>query len=155
MSPSLLDESFRERAEEQLSALESQLDVAEENVKELGEKRARIKAEVMALRQLLAIDDGQAIDSGGNSPRYTVDPRDVAITILREKEGDEMHYKMLAEEVVQRGGHLPEKAPEAALNAIMNRDERFVRPHRRGFYALREHYPRLKENAGRRHSKGN
>ena len=151
MNLSLLDESFRESAERQLSELETQLTVAEENVKELGEKRAQIKAEVTALRQLLSIDDGEPIETGLHAPRYTIDPRDVAVAVLREKEGAEMHYKMLAEEVVNRGGHLPEKAPEAALNAIMNRDDRFVRPHRRGFYALREHYPKLKENAGRRH----
>lgn len=146
-----LEEGFRLEAERQLGGLETQLKAADENIKELELERAQIKAEVAALRSLLAIDDGQPVNVPSGAPRYTIDPRDVAIEILREKNGDEMHYKLLAQEVVQRGGHLPEKSPEAALNAIMNRDNRFVRPRRRGFYALREHHPRVKENAGRRH----
>lgn len=146
-----LEAGFRQEAERQLNELESQLRVADENIKGLERERSQINAEVVALRSLLAIDDGEPIDVPSNAPRYTIDPRDVAIEILREKNGEEMHYKLLAHEVVQRGGHLPEKSPEAALNAIMNRDKRFVRPHRRGFYALREHHPRVKENAGRRH----
>ena len=146
-----LEERFRKEAERQLGELEAQLRVSDENMKVLELERAQIKAEVAALRSLLAIDDGQPIDLPNSAPRYTIDPRDVAIEILREKNGEEMHYKLLAQEVMQRGGHLPEKSPEAALNAIMNRDQRFVRPNRRGFYALREHHPRVKENAGRRH----
>ena len=146
-----LEERFRKEAERQLGELEAQLRVSDENVKVLELERSQIKAEVAALRSLLAIDDGQPIDLPNSAPRYTIDPRDVAIEILREKNGEEMHYKLLAQEVMQRGGHLPEKSPEAALNAIMNRDQRFVRPNRRGFYALREHHPRVKENAGRRH----
>ena len=146
-----LEERFRKEAERQLNELETQLRVSDENMKVLEFERAQIKAEVAALRSLLAIDDGQPIDLPNSAPRYTIDPRDVAIEILREKNGEEMHYKLLAQEVMQRGGHLPEKSPEAALNAIMNRDQRFVRPNRRGFYALREHHPRVKENAGRRH----
>ena len=146
-----LEERFRKEAERQLGELEAQLRVSDENMKVLELERSQIKAEVAALRSLLAIDDGQPIDLPNSAPRYTIDPRDVAIEILREKNGEEMHYKLLAQEVTQRGGHLPEKSPEAALNAIMNRDQRFVRPNRRGFYALREHHPRVKENAGRRH----
>ena len=146
-----LEARFRQEAERQLSELEAQLRIADENMKRLDLERSQVNAEVVALRSLLAIDDGQPIDVPNNAPRYTIDPRDVAIEILREKSGEEMHYKLLAQEVVQRGGHLPEKSPEAALNAIMNRDKRFVRPNRRGFYALREHHPRIKENAGRRH----
>ncbi len=146
-----LEERFRKEAERQLGELEAQLRVSDENMKVLELERSQIKAEVAALRSLLAIDDGQPIDLPNSAPRYTIDPRDVAIEILREKNGEEMHYKLLAQEVMQRGGHLPEKSPEAALNAIMNRDQRFVRPNRRGFYALREHHPRVKENAGRRH----
>ena len=146
-----LEAGFRQEAERQLSGLEDRLKATEENIRELDGERSQINAEVVALRSLLAIDDGQPIDDHVNARRYAVDPRDVAIEILREKSGEEMHYKVLADAVVDRGGHLPEKSPAAALNAIMNRDNRFVRPNRRGFYALREHHPRVKENAGRRH----
>ncbi len=146
-----LGEGFRKQAEQQLAGLEDRLKATEKNIRELDAERSQINAEVVALRSLLAIDDGQEIHEQSSARRYAVDPRDVAIKILREQNGEEMHYKVLAQAVVDRGGHLPEKSPAAALNAIMNRDKRFVRPNRRGYYALREHHPRVKENAGRRH----
>lgn len=146
-----LGEGFRKQAEHQLAGLEDRLKATEKSIRELDAERSQINAEVVALRSLLAIDDGQEIHDQSNARRYAVDPRDVAIKILREQNGEEMHYKVLAQAVVDRGGHLPEKSPAAALNAIMNRDRRFVRPNRRGYYALREHHPRVKENAGRRH----
>lgn len=146
-----LEEGFRKQAGLQLSGLEARLRETEASIKELETERSQINAEVGALRSLLAIDDGQPINDAATARRYAIDPRDVAIEILREKDGEEIHYRVLADAVVDRGGHLPEKSPAAALNAIMNRDRRFVRPNRRGFYALREHHPRVKENAGKRH----
>lgn len=146
-----LEETFRREAKRQLSELETRLSETEGNIRVLDAERSKINAEVIALRSLIAIDDGQPVDDRASASAYAADPRDVAVAILREKNGEDMHYKLLAQEVVDRGGHLPEKSPAAALNAIMNRDRRFVRPNRRGFYALREHHPRVKENAGRRH----
>ena len=145
-----LEQGFRRQAENQLAELKSRLREADENARKLDTQRNQINAEVLALRSLLAIDDGQSIDDQSRSPLYAVDPRDVAVEILREKSGEEMHYRLLAQEVLLRGGHLPPKSPAAALNAIMNRDQRFVRPNRRGYYALREHHPSIKVNAGRR-----
>ena len=154
MSTSHLEVGFRQLAEEQLAGLESMLEETEETIRQLDVKRSQINAEVLALRALLAIDSGQPIEDHVNSSPYAIDPRDVAIEVLREKDGEEVHYKLLANEVVHRGGRLPSKSPAAALNAIMNRDERFVRPNRRGYYALREHHPDVLENAGRRHTRG-
>ena len=155
MSTSHLGVDFRQQAEQQLAELEGRLAEAEDSIRRLDAKRSQINAEVLALRSLLAIDSGEPIDDHMSTSPYAIDPRDVAIEVLREKEGEEMHYKSLAQEVVHRGGRLPSKSPAAALNAIMNRDDRFVRPNRRGFYALREHHPNIKENAGRRHARVN
>ena len=80
-----LEARFRQEAERQLSELEAQLRIADENMKRLDLERSQVNAEVVALRSLLAIDDGQPIDVPNNAPRYTIDPRDVAIEILREK----------------------------------------------------------------------
>ena len=99
MNKRYLEEGFRKEAERQLGELETQLRKADENIKDRERERSQIKAEVAALRSLLAIDDGQPLDVLNSTPRYTIDPRDVAIEILREKNGEEMHYKMLAQEV--------------------------------------------------------
>ncbi len=154
MSTSYLETGFRQLAERQLLELESKLKEAEDSIRRLDEERSQINAEVLALRSLLAIDSGQPIDEHVNSHPYAVDPRDAAIEVLREHGGKDMHYKLLAGEVMHRGGRLPSKSPATALNAIMNRDDRFVRPNRRGYYALREHHPDVKENAGRRNARG-
>ncbi len=153
MMKSHLVEGFRQQAEDQLAKLEATLSETEESIRRLDADRAQINAEVLALRSLLAIDDGQPLESHVRSQPYAMGVKDVAIEILREHEGREMHYKILADEVLERGGKLPVKSPSAALNAIMNRDDRFVRPTKRGYYALREHYPDVEENAGRRHSR--
>ena len=155
MTKSHLATGFRQQAEDQLAKLEAALREAEESIRHLDAERAQINAEVLALRSLLAIDDGEPLQDRVRSHPYAVGAKDVAIEILRESDGREMHYRLLADEVVQRGGNLPAKSPAAALNAIMNRDERFVRPSKRGFYALREHHPSIRENVGTRHSRSN
>ncbi len=63
-----------------------------------------------------------------------------------------MYYKDLAEEVMRRGGVLNGKTPGATLNARMVRDERFVRPTSKGYYALREDYPAARNVGARRHA---
>ena len=60
-----------------------------------------------------------------------------------------MYYKELAQEVLSRGGTLNGATPAATLTARMVRDERFVRPTAKGFYALRRDYPTAR-NVGAR-----
>jgi hypothetical protein len=62
-----------------------------------------------------------------------------------------MYYKELADEVIKRGGVLGGKAPEATLTARLVRDERFVRPTSKGFYALRADYPNAPNVGARKH----
>ena len=52
-----------------------------------------------------------------------------------------MHYKDLAEEVKAQGGDLSGENAAQVLVARLVKDDRFVRPARRGFYGLREDYP--------------
>ena len=75
---------------------------------------------------------------------------DLAEKILIHRGKEPMHYRELAEEVMRRGGRLRGRDPAAAMNAVLNRDERFVRPFRRGYYSLRSLHPKLKRNVGAR-----
>jgi exonuclease VII small subunit len=61
-----------------------------------------------------------------------------------------MYYKDLADAVVDRGGDLRGNNPAQILVAQLVRDkETFVRPDRKGYYALREDYPKAR-NVGER-----
>ena len=56
-----------------------------------------------------------------------------------------MYYKDLAAEVQNRGGDISGENAAQILVARLVKDERFVRPVRKGFYALRKDYPRAKK----------
>ena len=77
------------------------------------------------------------------------DPVVLAQSILQEMEGEPVYYRDLARLVMQRGGELPGADPAQVLVSRLVRDDRFVRPTRRGWYALREHHLRAK-NVGAR-----
>ena len=79
---------------------------------------------------------------------------DIAAEILAERERNPMHYKELAEEVQARGGIFSGENVAALLNARLVNDDRFVRPVRKGFYALRRDYPDAK-NVGARKRRRN
>jgi hypothetical protein len=63
--------------------------------------------------------------------------------------GRELHYKELATELQLRGISIPGKDPPINLVAHIHEDPRLIRP-KRGVYALREWYPRLKASVGTR-----
>ena len=66
---------------------------------------------------------------------------DIAVGILEEKAGEPAHYKVLATEVKARGGKISSANPASVLLTRLVRDDRFVRPERRGFYALKKDHP--------------
>ncbi len=166
MSYSHLDNDFMEAASSQLSALRERLQSIEEQISELEEERKVIRGDVYAIERLLKLpaDESSSSSSQGNSvgmdaphlpPRLQgdADAADIAVEVLSERNREPMHYQALADEVVQRGGNLPIGSPGATLNGIMNRDERFVRPFRRGYYALVSDYPNVKNGVGTRRKK--
>lgn len=74
---------------------------------------------------------------------------DVAEQVLDERNGEPMHYKQLAHEVMSRGAKINGDNPGATLTARMVLDPRFVRPTAKGFYALRRDHPTAR-NVGAR-----
>ena len=76
---------------------------------------------------------------------------DIAEAILAERQGEPMNYRELAEEVDRRGGDLGDHTGAATrLVARMVRDQRFVRPTSKGFYALRSDHPNVRSVGARR-----
>ncbi|MCY3831522.1 MAG: HTH domain-containing protein [Chloroflexi bacterium] len=95
-----------------------------------------------------------------SSSRSTPTPQlmDMVENVLRERKGEPMHYRDLAEELVQRGAVIRGQDPAGALVSRMTQDDkrraegerRFVRPTSKGFYALREDYPNARNVGARR-----
>ncbi len=69
---------------------------------------------------------------------------DVAYEILLARGKNPMHYEELAVAVVEAGGMLGGESPAQTLVARLSRDQRFVRPEKRGWYAAKDHYPKSK-----------
>lgn len=145
MEHSYLGDDFRIAATDQLNVLEKQLHDLDEQIRELGEERRSVFASIVSLRQLL--------EKSGEDSELKKDPLELAFQILLESRGEDIHFKELAKEVVKLGGVLSGAYPANALNRMMNSDSRFVRPRRRGHYALRQDYPDLKKNVGARRRK--
>lgn len=82
----------------------------------------------------------QAIESSGN----TTDPLEIAYAILEKRGAEPIYYRELADLVRQKGGDLEGSDPAMTLISMLVSDDRFVRPFRRGWYALRAHYPKVK-----------
>lgn len=78
----------------------------------------------------------------------------IAEDILKQRGGADMHYSELADAVRKQGGNLPQhaKSRHDTLIRMMNEDpqQRFIRPKRRGFYALTADHPGTQSVGSRR-----
>ena len=83
---------------------------------------------------------------------------DMVEQVLRERKGEPMHYRDLADELIRRGAVIRGQDPAGALVSRMTQDNnrraeedrRFIRPTSKGFYALREDYPQARNVGARR-----
>ncbi len=74
--------------------------------------------------------------------------------ILRERNGEHMNFRSLYGELKNLGVEITVKRPEIRLTQALAYDDRFVRPKRRGHYALREDYPDTRNVGERKNRKG-
>ena len=116
------------------------------------------------LQALLASEppaNSQPVQSGRRtSSPSTPTPQlmDMVVDVLRERAGEPMHYRDLADELIKRGAIIRGQDPAGALVSRMTQDDnrrdeadkRFIRPTSKGFYALREDYPNARNVGARR-----
>ncbi len=145
----------------------------------LQEERERLQQDIELLRQqveakewrlthVIALLDGSA-PAPGTAPAQkrrrspgtstaTWQLLEMAVEVLRERNGEPMHYRDLADELVRRGAIIHGKDPASGLVSRMTQDDarrdeeerRFVRPTSKGFYALREDYPNARNVGAKR-----
>lgn len=158
-----LDGDFLRSAKVQLESLESRLNEINDEIAELEQEQRTLESHINALQRLLGsarsgVDHKISVGLTANAGMTMTHtrrarqrpPMDIAEEILSERNGEHMHYRELTEEVMNRGGELPEGSPDVALNVMMNRDSRFIRPFRRGYYALRKDHPNVRHSVGSR-----
>ena len=141
LEQALLEE--QEALEEEQLLLRAQASEIETRLREIEHRLELVNGLMQAPRNRATPYQGK----NGTSPK----PRavDVAFQVLTESSPEPMYYKDLAQEVKGRGGDLSGENTAQILVARLVNDERFVRPIRKGFYALRKDYPRA-QNVGQR-----
>ena len=130
-----MDDLFTSNEKE---TLKEKLLLLENRIVDRDKVQTKDKADVERIRGLLGYSDNVADSATLTGIRLT----DIAEQILLELPyGTEMNYRRLAEEVEKRGGVVNGKSKNDTFNAHISRDKRFCRPNRKGYYALRAHYP--------------
>ena len=137
----LLGEQSRLRIVSQ--ELREQISAAEEKLKEVEERLVHVGG---LLGPNYASDD-ESEESPLPDSRGI---EDIAVDILNERNREPMHYRELAKEVEARGANIPGVDKDHTLIARLVKDDRFVRPTRRGFYALRKDHPDAKSVGARK-----
>ena len=130
------------RLDNERQALQEQIATAESRLRE-------IQARLRHVEGLLGTSESsdKMLTEVTNPARRPL--TDIAEQVLAEREREPMHYVDLTREVQARGGDLSgDNAPNILVARLVN-DDRFVRPVRKGFYALRSDYPNAK-NVGAR-----
>jgi hypothetical protein len=145
-------------------ALENEKAVLEAKYVDIDKQLTALRAEneavsarlshIVALLKEPGAEDQNAAGSSQARPANEVyeesDPVEIAYSILDQRGQDPVHYKELADLVRQKGGILEGSNPALVLVSRLVTDDRFVRPFRRGYYALRKYYPKAKNVGCRR-----
>ena len=136
----------KEALEEERQRLKEQVVRGEERLREIDIRLTHVHG-------LMSLNNGHTSTSSQEKTAPKTSVVDIAFQILSERNGETMYYKDLAVEVKTRGGDIPaENAAQNLVARIVN-DDRFVRPVRKGFYGLRQDYPKA-QNVGERKKRG-
>ena len=145
LEKALLEE--RQSLEKEQGLLQAQALEIEARLREIGHRLELVSGLMQTSADEASVSS--AITGSTPGPRAV----DVAFDILSDKHGEPMYYKDLAAEVRARGGDLSGENAAQILVARLVADDRFLRPIRKGFYALRKDYPNAK-NIGQRKKPG-
>ena len=164
-----LDPNIEDQLRDQLASLQGQRVGMEAERDKLNSDLTSLRASIRKIQELLGEDplETEEFEQQPDAPlvrRQSATPEqpdqraerilNIAEDILRQRSGMDMHYSELADAVSERGGNLPQhaKSRHDTLIRMMNEDpqRRFIRPHRRGFYALTEDHPGTQSVGSRR-----
>ena len=123
--------------------LREQIAKAESRLREVNKLQVHVEG-------LLGLDHSVEDDTDENPLSDSRDIEDIAADILKARGKEPMHYRELAKEIQARGCNIPGVDKDHTLIARLVRDDRFVRPKRRGFYALKRDYPNTKSVGARK-----
>ena len=149
--------SERDRLQQTNEQLRQEIEVKEAkyraNEKRLGHIQALLSTEPPAVSER-----PHRRRSAPSASTPTPQLLDMAEQVLRERKGEPMHFRDLADELVRRGAVIRGQDPAGALVSRMTQDDsrradedrRFIRPTSKGFYALREDYPQARNVGARR-----
>ena len=145
----LLEERSRLRMERK--DLREQISAAKGELKEREERLAHVEGLLGPNHALEDVSEESPLPDSRDIP--LPDSRnitDIAVDILSERNRMPVHYRELAKEIQARGGNIPGIDKDHTLIARLVKDDRFVRPTRRGIYALQRDYPDAKSVGARK-----
>ena len=140
----LLEERSRLRVESQ--ELREQISAAKGKLKKVEERIVHVEG-------LLGPNHALEDDTEESPLPDSRDIEDIAADILSERNRAPVHYRELAMTIQARGGSIPGIDKDHTLIARLVKDDRFVRPTRRGFYALQRDYPDAKSVGARKRAR--
>ena len=157
-----MDEQLKLLLLEQRAKLEKELEEVAQEIRDSERRKEQAQIQLRHIRGLLT--ENSADVSGDSAVASATEPlplsegplqqqQDIcrlAEEVLLERNGLPMHYNDLAKEVQSRGAVIGGKAPGNTLIAKLTSDSRFVRPYRKGYYALRKDYPHVSSVGSRK-----
>ncbi|MCE2488884.1 MAG: hypothetical protein J4G17_02795 [Anaerolineae bacterium] len=112
----------------------------QKRIQEQQKELKRVRAQLSHLDGFLSLEHGTTRESAATSGRSSgAEICKMVEVILRENGNAPMHYRKLTEEVQKRGVVVCGIEPEKTLLSSISKDNRFIRPAKRGQYALREY----------------
>jgi len=147
-------DTFRVMVSGKLAELRDEAEVLKGEIEERQSRMTNLAQLILRLEEVLelsTIEDAPDAKPVLRQANYR-EICDLVEQILVENPGTPMHFQDLAEEVRRRGVLLGGKDPGRTLVAKLVHDPRFVRPERKGYYALRADFPDSPNVGARRSS---
>ena len=152
---SLLSE--RERLQQQIKQLRQDIEAKEAEYRAKEQRLGHVQA-LLSIEPPTVSEQPQRLRSTPSASTPSPQLLEMAEEVLRERKGEPMHYRDLADELIRRGAVIRGQDPASALVSRMTQDDsrraeedrRFIRPTSKGFYALRVDYPNARNVGARR-----
>ena len=127
----------KEKLEKRITDLQVIIDKAKDDQQPLLRRLANVC-------ELLPAESRSSVTTSGQTSkhrRHTEHVKELAKQILSQRPDEDMHYKDLADKILELGGELRGQDPGLTLVALISPDPDFTRPNRKGHYALTKNFP--------------